>query len=421
MKKAKKLFRDNEPNCSEDSPPQIRVAFFGAWYVIKQRPHYFAEMFHRCGCHVTVATQKGIFTRPQYRHNDTNVDRIISRVVMPGKTLLKKKWARWFLWSIRWIFGIVDVVSAVLYEKKCRKLSDNVDITIVHCLGYWKESWPKTGGVVYDCMDDWPAFENGPIAQKIEQQERQLLQAADTVWVVSDPLVPLLQDRYGYTGAITIRNGVDLTSYSESCPVRSKSEVKSEAIYIGTIASWFDLELFKDAALLTPDIRYTIVGPIERGLNKAIEQMPANVRFTGSVPYSDIPGLVGLATVGLIPFRVNPLTKSTNPLKLYEYWASGKPVVATPMPEVEAYETPGIVYIARDAEGFAKAVKEACATSLDSALIQERKKLAMQNCWEARFLTMCKSLEGLLPSQKKDWLVKKATELLEHEKSNSGI
>jgi len=41
--------------------------------------------------------------------------------------------------------------------------------------------------------------------------------------------------------------------------------------------------------------------------------------------------------VGLIPFKVNALTKSVNPIKLREYLAAGLPVVSTPLPEVIGY------------------------------------------------------------------------------------
>ena len=38
-----------------------------------------------------------------------------------------------------------------------------------------------------------------------------------------------------------------------------------------------------------------------------------------------------------VPFASGPLTEAVNPIKLREYLAAGRPVVSTPMPEVERY------------------------------------------------------------------------------------
>jgi hypothetical protein len=103
-------------------------------------------------------------------------------------------------------------------------------------------------------------------------------------------------------------------------------------------------------------------------------------------------------------------------LKLYEYLAAGKPVVATSMPEVEMHKSSGVVYIAHNANGFAKAVRNAYELSCNPTCIRKRKLLALQNCWEVRLVSMCKTLQELLPPHKGRWLVKKATELLEEKK-----
>jgi len=56
----------------------------------------------------------------------------------------------------------------------------------------------------------------------------------------------------------------------------------------------------------------------------------------GRLPYSEIPKLLSDFDVGIIPFKLNEITLSTNPVKVYEYMAGGKITVATELPELRS-------------------------------------------------------------------------------------
>jgi glycosyltransferase involved in cell wall biosynthesis len=68
--------------------------------------------------------------------------------------------------------------------------------------------------------------------------------------------------------------------------------------------------------------------------------------LTGRVPYERIPSLLSAADVCLLPFQTVPATEHIVPIKLYEYMASGRPVIASPLPGVrrDAGEDNGVVY-----------------------------------------------------------------------------
>ena len=69
-----------------------------------------------------------------------------------------------------------------------------------------------------------------------------------------------------------------------------------------------------------------------------------NVRWLGPKPYSELPRYVAAFDVGLIPYVENDYTRSCFPLKLYEYLAAGKPVVASGLPELAGME-PDVVLV----------------------------------------------------------------------------
>jgi hypothetical protein len=85
----------------------------------------------------------------------------------------------------------------------------------------------------------------------------------------------------------------------------------------------------------------------------------ANVHLLGRRPYAQLPDYARGLDVGMIPFRVNDLTRAVNPIKLREYLSAGLPVVSTPLPEVERYRQ--LVGIARDADEFVLACSRAMA------------------------------------------------------------
>ena len=58
------------------------------------------------------------------------------------------------------------------------------------------------------------------------------------------------------------------------------------------------------------------------------------IRLLGERPYGELPRLIGDWDVFIIPFKRIPLTEATNPVKVYEMLATGKPVVAVALPEL---------------------------------------------------------------------------------------
>jgi hypothetical protein len=86
--------------------------------------------------------------------------------------------------------------------------------------------------------------------------------------------------------------------------------------------------------------------------------------------------------VGLIPFQVNDLTRAANPIKLYEYFSAGIPVVSTRLPEVEPFGD--LVYVADDADSFAELVGAALTENSEDDRRMRRVGVAASETWEHR-------------------------------------
>jgi len=84
--------------------------------------------------------------------------------------------------------------------------------------------------------------------------------------------------------------------------------------------------------------------------------------------------------VCITPHRVTAFTESLNPIKLWEYMAAGKPIVSTDIAGFRDY--PSLVRIARDADSFLDAVREALAEDPKTAAL--RQSQAAGHSWEQR-------------------------------------
>ena len=81
-----------------------------------------------------------------------------------------------------------------------------------------------------------------------------------------------------------------------------------------------------------------------------------------------------------------PLTEATNPVKVYEMLATGKPVVAVGLPELVPIAADGLIRLGDTAEQFAGAI-EAELQGGEPSLPDRRRAFARENTWQARIGT----------------------------------
>lgn len=161
--------------------------------------------------------------------------------------------------------------------------------------------------------------------------------------------------------------------------------------YVGALDSWFDIEAVREAALAYPKCRFVLGGRIEF---KPIRRLATldNVELLGEIPYHRVPELLARFQVALIPFRITPLTLMTNPIKMYEYFSCGLPVVTTPLPEAQTMGD--LVYLASTPREFARQVGHALAED-DPARRMRRREIALLESWDARARDIADGFEFL--------------------------
>lgn len=152
--------------------------------------------------------------------------------------------------------------------------------------------------------------------------------------------------------------------------------------YYGAIARWFDYELVSQLAIQREDLSFILIGPdFDGSLLQTDIVKNRNIHLLGSKPYSELPVYLSFFDVAMIPFKVNKITHATSPIKLFEYMAGGKPVVATPMRETMRY--PGVL-IADGVDEFSAQIDHALELKNDPTYLETIDEVARNNTWDHR-------------------------------------
>jgi glycosyltransferase involved in cell wall biosynthesis len=249
--------------------------------------------------------------------------------------------------------------------------------------------------VCYDVTDDVLEFEASPKWMLLDVNL--LIKFSDLVIVSSEKLYQkILPSRK--KDLFLIGNGVDLPhikNINKNTLPRpaDTNNIQSPILgYIGAIGEWFDFKILDLILEKYPHVSIVIIGWLFGKQKKEIQYLTkkySNFHFLGRKTYEELPQYVKIFDACLIPFRVYSLTESVNPIKLYEYLASGKKVISTSLPELEKFKD--IVYVAKNHDEFVSHIKIALNEKPD---IEKLFKIARENDWNVNVAKMIDLIEN---------------------------
>ena len=238
--------------------------------------------------------------------------------------------------------------------------------------------------LLYDCSDDYEHFPGAP--QDIRETERKLLGVADLVSCTSTPL--LEKTRLLRPDAFLSGPGVDYEAFAVLQEDR-RDEVRSVGYFGHLSEERTDFAVL--AALARAGYGVRLVGGIGR-MNRRLLGMPG-VDYRGEVPHGKLPRALAGVDAFVLPYRVNDLTRAISPAKTFECLATGKPVVAAPIPAMA--ELAEHVYLAEGPEEYVKVL--GALGKLETEVRRRRRVEAARNAsWERRFAEIEERLWGTL-------------------------
>ena len=219
---------------------------------------------------------------------------------------------------------------------------------------------------VYDCMDELSAFRFAP--PRLLDLEDELIKAADLVFTGGYSLFEAKKARHANTHPFP--SSVDPAHFhkarrAQADPADQAHLPRPRLGYYGVIDERFDLQLLDRSAEMRPDWQFVMVGPVVKIDQAELPRRP-NIHYLGSKHYDELPAYLSGWDVALMPFAINEATRFISPTKTPEYLSAGKPVVSTPIRDVERhYGRLQGVRIAADAGTFVAACEEMLALAND--------------------------------------------------------
>lgn len=194
---------------------------------------------------------------------------------------------------------------------------------------------------------------NAPLAEQGKKYRKQALQDASellelTAFHQAGMIITLthqLKDWLINSGIspdkINVRPcGVDENCFSPIGPsMKDRFSGKIVLGFVGSLKPWHDIEMLVDIfRKLAYDPRYHLLvvgeGPMKKTLVPLAEEFPDRVTLTGAVDQEEVPQYIRAMDIALAPYPEMDLFYFS-PLKVYEYMAMGKPVIATAIGQLE--------------------------------------------------------------------------------------
>jgi glycosyltransferase involved in cell wall biosynthesis len=243
---------------------------------------------------------------------------------------------------------------------------DQVDLIYLDSVkqAFWLDAIPH-GHSVLRIADRTSGFETSTPA--MVRMEREVARRVDLVAFTALSLREYVE-AMAPRATMHLPNGVDFDHFAADDggrPAEFAELPRPIAVYVGAMEAWFDFDLVQAAAESLPHISFVLIGP-DHLARRQLRPRP-NLHLLGRRPYARLPDYLHHADVGLIPFDVagHPeLVRSIHPLKLYEYLASGLPVVATEWEELRELGSPAVLCSTR--EGFLEALGAAVRAPRDA-------------------------------------------------------
>lgn len=229
---------------------------------------------------------------------------------------------------------------------------------------------------------------------ELELRERTVYGGVAGVVALTGHLLDDIRADYGYRGpGVVAPDGVD-TAWFQLPGIGGEPNHIPVLLYLGSLHVWKGVETAIRAIVHVPGALLRIAGGTEARIAelKAVAValgVRERVEFLGHVPPAQRHAVIAQADICLLPLANYTIAeRHTSPLKLFEYLALGKPVVASDLPSIREVVEDGksaLLFPAGVAEAMAQAVNGLLASpELRERLSQAARSVAADYTWAAR-------------------------------------
>jgi teichuronic acid biosynthesis glycosyltransferase TuaH len=260
--------------------------------------------------------------------------------------------------------------------------------------------------ILYEYIDEIHKDISGrEVCPSLLDRHNKVMRSKEIICIASADKLYRDVEIYRNKNLFLVTNGVDVDHFSiakirENIPKEIKSIIDSKKPvigYFGALAKWVDYELIIKLAKERPNYEILLIG---WNYDRSIEKYPManypNIKVLGPINYKVLPQYACWFSVSIIPFRINDVTKSTSPVKLFEYMALGHPIVTSDMPECRKYRAS---LVAKSHDDFIRKVDLALMKREDSGYLDFLRKDSKSNSWVKKSQDISRILNRALKSE----------------------
>ncbi|MBI2789625.1 MAG: oligosaccharide flippase family protein [Elusimicrobia bacterium] len=344
------------------------------WSATRQRHHSFAEQWARAGHRVFFVENTG-FREPGLR----DLGRVRER--------LSRAWRGRHAKHSRVPKGITVVSPLVLPPTRRLFLEANAALLAPRLADILHDRGLRRGPVVfaylptattlalidrlapsltvYDCVDNFYGLPSPP--PNLAETEAALMARAGLVLTTSRTLY---EDKKPlHPNVVELHHGVSREFFLPPPPDRPRRRL----CYFGTV--WRALDYAPIRALAEDGFEIDMIGPVK----EAPPPLPPSVSFRGLFPYDELPAMLADHDALLLPYVNDEYNRGVIPAKTFECLATGRPVLASPLPALDGLSN--VLTICRTPEAWVAAAR---ALGRDDAR-RERVDVARAHAEEAVF------------------------------------
>jgi len=377
--------------------PDVLLFSILAWDQLTQRPHHFARGLAQAGhrvfwIDVTLQAPHAMDPANLVRQLEPN----LLRVELPA--------IRGELYQLQWSPAVLEAMEAAMRFLKS-KFQISSAVQLVNFPKWWPLverlqsaiGWP----VIYDCLDDQQAF--GILHPNNDAHYEPALAAASDLLIAAGR-IPYERLSRDHSNVVLLPNACDYELFSSAAPRGLPENVRRPvAGFFGAFSEWLDREWILKAARRFPDWSFIYIGregfarPTSRKEWQAIANEP-NVQVLSQVKPEVLAGYLAGFDVCIMPFRDLPITRSMNPVKIYEYLAAGKPVIVPDLPETRPFADLGLIDVYKEEQQSFQLLERAVARNHSPQEIERRKQFAAANTWNRRIIELQQQLLAVVKS-----------------------
>lgn len=231
--------------------------------------------------------------------------------------------------------------------------------------------------LVYDRIDLHASFPDVP--QTVIGWEEEIIAAADLVTATSPDLAN--KSAPAARRVAVLPNAVALADFPFRKRPTHRPPDRLRVGYVGALHEWFDADALAAAAEERPQWTFELAGRVEHRVVSSLRRF-RNVTLHGEIPYHRVARFLADLDVSLVPFKDVPLTRAVDPVKLYEAFAVGVPVVARNLPGVTKWPEPLVFTYERSGELAAQVTRAATAGGEEARA--RRRQIAEGQTWRRR-------------------------------------